>query len=215
MTKSWKTSQILMIFLLLWFVIPQGTQAQYMPVSNTYSFNSGTNGQVDLTTPGQPEHNNHNPENYQYDIVDGKALADNFQNFEWINIPGGKTPQQFTRSYMSGKRNQFGIQNHENYVQLYMKGESNQATATQQNGQGNLMNVQIYGSSNQGDYLQHGSNNYIDDQIGSEGNPVSGVHHEINQYGNGLGINNQGIQTIPLIINQWGSHMKLKISGSP
>jgi hypothetical protein len=101
--------------------------------------------------------------------------------------------------------------NNGNYVQILIHGNSNYVQSTQKQGVGNIMDLGIQGNSNNGTYLQQGSNNYIYDRI----NHSSGISHEINQQGNGLGIYNEGMQTIPLIINQKGQDMKLKINGPP
>jgi hypothetical protein len=97
--------------------------------------------------------------------------------------------------------------NNGNYVQVFINGNGNNVQSTQKEGSGNIMDLGIHGNSNEGTYLQQGSNNYIYDRI----NHSSGISHEINQNGNGLGIYNEGMQTIPMIINQKGQDMKLKI----
>lgn len=208
MTKSWKTYQILMIFLLLWFVMPgKSLQAQHMPLSGSSNnpFSNGNN--VTTTIPEQPDQNSYVLSNNEYNIVDGEELAGNFGYFKWIATN--------TQDYMEEKRGEYSVAENENFIRLYVDGSYNTANATQKQGEGNFMNVEIYGNSNEGKYLQVGSNNYIYDQIGTQENPKYGVSREINQYGSGLGIENTGNPTTDMIINQWGQDMKLQITESP
>lgn len=102
----------------------------------------------------------------------------------------------------------FTFQGTGNYIRLNMSGSGNDATALQQYGKGNVMDLNIEGEDNVGRYLQEGSHNYIIDGI--TGNDI---YREINQYGNQLGIYNQGMQSIPMIINQKGEGMKITITG--
>lgn len=212
MTKFWKTYQILMVFLLLWFVMPiasvqaQQEESYMMPVTTVFPFENGGNQGL-ASIPDPPAVNQVDVANHQFDIVDGEALAGDYGYFHWTATS--------TATYMAEKRTMYGLQEDENYIRLFTDGENNQFFANQENGHGNIMDVNIYGNANDAHYLQYGSDNFIYDQIGEMGSPVNGVYREINQYGSGLGIHNQGIPDLDMIINQWGNDMKLLITHSP
>lgn len=112
------------------------------------------------------------------------------------------------QALIDGKRAEYESQEHQNYLQIYMDGNDNNVTATQENGVGNIMDIGVDGNDNTGMYRQQGSRNYIYDRF--DGN---GIEHEINQYGNDLGIYNEGMQALPMKITQQGQGMKLKITG--
>ena len=97
-----------------------------------------------------------------------------------------------------------------NYIQLKMKGSGNEATAKQLSGRGNIMDIYIEGNDNAALYRQKGNNNIIMDEI--IGNHL---YREINQYGDEFWIYNEGMQSIPMIINQRGRGMKITITGPP
>ena len=208
MTKSWKTYQILMIFLLLWFIMPgKNLQAQHMPLSGNSNNPFSDENNVTTTIPEQPDQNIYNSSRNEFNIVDGQKLAEDFGYFQWIATN--------TQGYMQEKRGEYSVAENENFIRLYMEGIYNTVNATQKQGEGNFMYVDIYGNSNEGNYLQVGSDNFIYDQIGTQQNPQNGVYREINQYGKGLGIENTGNPTTHMIINQWGQDMKLQITESP
>lgn len=136
--------------------------------------------------------------------------ANNFdftnENNNAVNLPGNT---EWNADFINQKRSKFGISENENHIQLYINGNNNNSTAAQ-NGKGNIMDLGIDGDGNSGYYLQQGHENYISDRI--DGYNLS---HQIEQFGNGLGIYNEGMQNLPLIINQKGQGMKLKITGPP
>ncbi|MFP4449257.1 MAG: hypothetical protein ACLFPH_11030, partial [Bacteroidales bacterium] len=136
----------------------------------------------------------------------------NANNYDFYNENNAvNLPENIERSadFINQKRSEFGIAENENHIQLYINGNNNNSTA-EQNGKGNIMDLGIDGNNNSGDYLQQGHENYIFDRI--KGNDLS---HQIEQFGNGLGIYNEGMQELPLIINQKGQGMKMKITGQP
>ncbi|MBS3807685.1 MAG: hypothetical protein KGY60_09295 [Bacteroidales bacterium] len=94
----------------------------------------------------------------------------------------------------------------QNYIQLQINGDQNHFSAEQIQGRNNYMDLEIDGNANQGKYLQQGNSNFIHDRISGEG-----VTHEIQQLGNGLGIYNQGMSTLPMKIHQQGKGMQLLI----
>ena len=115
---------------------------------------------------------------------------------------------------MSQIRNELSVGEDENYIKLLMNGSNNGVEATQQ-GKGNIMELEINASNAQGNiYQQSGNYNYIADKISQ-----NGVHHEIYQFGDGLGVQtygeNGGMQTTPMIINQRGEGMQLHITQNP
>jgi hypothetical protein len=146
-----------------------------------------------------------------------EAFIDNYYE---PSVPGKfGLIDQSTQMYMQQKRNELLVQDNENYIQLLINGNYNSATVMQGQGKGNIMNLGFYGNSNTGVYFQQGKNNYIFDRIGRGGSPVYDVYHEIRQIGSGHAVENNGMQTIPLIINQKNRGtlpgMKIKINGSP
>jgi len=102
------------------------------------------------------------------------------------------------------------FQGSENYIQLQMEGSGNKATAIQLKGRGNAMDLAVKGHNNEALYWQEGNNNIIMDEI--IGN---NLYREINQYGDEFWIYNQGMQSVPMIINQRGQGMKITITGPP
>lgn len=107
---------------------------------------------------------------------------------------------------LKDKSKRFSAFPHQNSIQLYMQGTKNQVQAEQIQGINNYMDLGLAGTSNKGTYLQQGSNNYIFDRISGEG-----VTRDIQQIGDGLGIYNQGIPTLPMKIHQQGKGTKLLI----
>jgi hypothetical protein len=105
---------------------------------------------------------------------------------------------------------QFSDLDNSNYIHLFMTGQGNQAEVKQENGTGNAMDLGIMGHSNNAKYLQQGSNNYLYDRVNG-----NGITREVTQQGNELGVYNQGAQALPMIINQKGHGMKIKITGPP
>jgi len=197
--------RLLMIFLLLWFAVPvDGVYAQWMSVKNTPSLDkfletldNGVSGEAGT----------------QIVLYDETADAFN-QDFG----PGDEMPlylSSLTEADIAAKKEMLSVQENQNYIRLIMHGDNNTATATQEGGKGNVMDLGIYGNNNEGLYLQQGKDNYIFDRIGTQGSPVNGVHHEIKQFGEGHAIENRGMQTIPLIINQQGEGMRMQIKGRP
>lgn len=106
----------------------------------------------------------------------------------------------------SGRNKQVSSRSNQNDIQLQMNGNQNQVRAEQIQGKNNYMDLGVDGTSNQGRYLQEGSNNFIYDRISGEG-----VTREIQQFGNELGIYNQGLPTLPMKIQQRGKAMRLLI----
>jgi hypothetical protein len=118
-------------------------------------------------------------------------------------------PEKFRRADAQDEEyKKLSSEQNQNYIQLQMNGSNNKVDATQRQGNGNYMSLEVDGNANKGDYLQQGSNNIIYDRI--DGNNISRV---IEQKGNGLGIYNQGMQTIPMKIRQTGQGTKLLIEG--
>ncbi|MFP3861206.1 MAG: hypothetical protein ACLFUW_10320, partial [Bacteroidales bacterium] len=136
----------------------------------------------------------------------------NANNYDFDNENNAvNLPENIERSadFINQKRSEFEIAENENHIQLYINGNNNNSTAAQ-NGKGNIMDLGIDGDGNSGDYLQEGNENYIFDRIKD-----NNLNHQIEQFGNGLGIYNEGRQELPLIINQKGQGMKMKITGPP
>ena len=170
-----KTYYFLMIFLLIWFVVPtkqlfaqpnnselqQVIEQQILdnlPAGNAY----GLNG-INIELPGYLDESD-DLENRRRNLLDGKDG---------------------------------------NYVSLYMKGNHNNVTARQEEGKGNVMGILIDGDKNNLNYHQSGSNNYLLDavvgnnhqyEISQSGNAL-GLHLQgpqtipnmiINQKGHGM-----------------------------
>jgi len=136
MTKSWKTSQILMVFLLLACVLPfhqlmgQEGERQFEPPENNYEDELLMN-------------------------LETRNEAYNFSKDERTQI----IPESnYTKSPFSATRKQ-------NEVNLMMEGVNNNAEVTQQIGTSNYLNLKIEGKNNQATYQQEGNNNYIFDRI--------------------------------------------------
>jgi len=116
-------------------------------------------------------------------------------------------PEKARRADQLSERNkQVSSRPNQNYIQLQMNGNQNQLEAEQIQGRNNYMDLGIDGNANQGKYLQQGNNNFIHDRISGEG-----VTHEIQQFGNGLGIYNQGMPSLPMKIRQQGKGTQLLI----
>jgi len=185
-----------MVFLLVWLAVPvTGVQSQeFMPVNKTYHFEGqSSHPESDGNDNGQPV-----PAFNQYDL-------NNQDN-------GLELPPNFARSaeFIAQKRKERSGAQNRNYIRLFTKGQNNHVTATQEQGTNNIMDLGVRGYRNQGDYLQKGNENYIYDRIKG-----SDIPHTIHQEGNNLGIYNQGMQSLPLIIRQKGAGMKLRITGGP
>ena len=198
MRKKGKILGVSMFFLLLWLVMPidDSFSQKYMAVSKTFHFEQAA-------TKSSSNTNSH----------EGNISVPISNQYELNNLNNGtELPANFIRKaeFISDKRKQSTYQKAENYLQLSMDGMDNDVVATQKNGSNNIMNLGVAGNRNTGNYLQNGSKNYIYDRI--KGNEI---RHEISQKGNQLGIHNQGMQKLPLIIEQRGTGMKLLIKGGP
>lgn len=185
--------RLLMVFLLLWFGVHAGgvfAQNGYMSIE-----------EIEAET-GEKVYRPH-----WIKKMNGFTDAFNFTPL--------KTLPDLQRMSLTDPGNELAaVRVKENYLYLLMDGKHNNMQATQ-NGRDNIMDIGVYGNSNEGIYHQQGNLNYIFDRIGSPGNPVSGQQHEIYQQGKELGVMKRGIQTIPMIINQRGRGMKIQIQGSP
>ena len=197
-----RTYRILVIFLLLlWLVMPAVMYAQvkelstskYMPVIKTYHFDKQKINQLSIADVQVEDESNNVSEKNRY-VLDNKQ--------DHVEVP-----EHFEKSTAF---NELELQENENYLSLHINGDYNSVTATQENGTGNIMDLGIAGSHNTGDYYQHGELNYIYDRIEGDNK-----YHQIHQDGDNLGIYNQGMQNLPLIITQTGQNMKLKITGDP
>lgn len=207
------THPLLMIFLLLGFGMSMGElQAQeaegsMMPVTRTFAFGGKENHPHRDDAPYLAN----TAADHGFAVVQGGWAADHATGLENAGLFNMAVRQQ----QASAVTNMQTARNEGNAIRLYMEGPGNTATAVQSQGSGNIMNLGIYGSSNKGDYLQEGSNNYIFDRIGSEKNPVSGVSHKIRQYGSGLSIHKMGMGRMDMQIIQRGFQTQMIIRGSP
>jgi len=200
------TLEMVIFLFLLWFVMPaKELSAQknevpegMMPVTRTFTFKEAQVPSKEANKPG----------NKKYEPAVRGSFSEGSVGFS----PRKKALAQ---QYLSGQEKGFASQENGNRIRLYMKGTGNTARAEQRQGNGNIMNLGIYGEDNHGDYLQQGSNNYIFDRIGSRNNPASEVTHKIHQVGSNLGITTQGIQTMDMKIKQTGPGMQLHIRGAP
>gem|GEM_PF-1359079 len=183
----------LMIFLLLWFVVPITTmygQSGYMTIDEIEG-ESVTGWQAPyLATEGDPDY------------------PEGFDQNTFTTLPASRFELGLSES-MAKKRNKFSVTEEQNFIKLMMNGSNNKIAATQ-DGKNNIMNLGVVGNSNSATYKQFGSNNYIKDRIVGDNK-----HREVVQEGDKLGIYNQGMQTIPMIIKQRGQGMKIRITGSP
>jgi len=202
MTKFWSTYQILMIFLLLLFVMPF---SQTMAQDNT----SEAKNQSQLLEERLMMNLNENQQNP-------------FENRDNNSI---RVPNRFKRtaSQQLGEGQNMAFDEQGNYVHLDIDGNDNAVEAIQ-NGSQNRIDVGIYANQVEAFYMQQGNRNVIQDEIRANGKAVNITQgasaqmngmREIYQYGNNLGILNQGMQTTPMIINQRGTGMKIKITESP
>ncbi|MFO8234591.1 MAG: hypothetical protein R6U04_04190 [Bacteroidales bacterium] len=178
----------LMIFLLTFLVL--------LPQMEAYSQNIKSKKEVQQ-----------HEEQLMMQLDDNKGYEFNNEGDNTIDVPNNF---EWSRSFIEQERNKFGLNDNENYIQLYINGNNNISTAEQSNGKGNIIDLGIDGNGNSGYYRQQGHENYIYDRI--DGYNLS---HTIEQYGNGLGIYNEGMQNLPLTINQKGEGVKMKITNSP
>jgi len=187
-----------MIFLLLWFVVPITSmygQSGYMTIDEIEGESVAGWQAPYLATEGDPDY------------------PEGFDQNTFTTLPASRFELSLTES-MTERRNKFSLSENQNFTRLLMNGNNNNVESTQQ-GVGHIMDLALYGDSNVGKYHQEGKNNYIFDRIGNQTEAATNVRHEISQYGEGLGIENRGIQTTPMIIKQRGNGMKLKITGPP
>ena len=188
-----KTYRILVIFLLLGFVMPVGSllaQSGYMSIEEIEkgSDESTSNGAPYLVEKGNPV-----------------SVPDN----DYQSPPNGLINNPPFDVNLAQKRNVFTSESG-NYINLTMNGIDN-SIETMQHGKKNIMELEIDADHSTGNvYHQIGNNNYIADKISEDG-----VHHEYYQEGNNLAVQNRGMQTIPMVTNQRGYGMQLRITSSP
>jgi hypothetical protein len=188
---------ILMIFLLFWFVMPAESvvaQDGYMTIEEIEEEGNGYIAKEG--TPGQ-----YYPENFTEN--DYTPLSNLSNSVYSLTLPT-----------MTEIRNELSVGEDENYINLLMNGNDNSVEATQQ-GKGNIMELEIYADDSRGNvYQQMGNSNFIADKISG-----NGVNHEIYQFGDHLGVQtygeNGGMQATPMIINQRGQGMQLHITQNP
>jgi len=96
-----------------------------------------------------------------------------------------------------------------NSSQIIVIGNNNN-TDLLQKGNKNIYNLELTGNRNTTKAWQLGSENYLEDIILSNNS-----FRETIQIGYGNAIYNEGIQSIPMSIQQKGVNMKVKISGRP
>mgnify|MGYP006273179119 FL=1 len=208
MKRFWNTPRILMVFLLLLFVLPDGMKAQENKISN--------NSQNDSKSAAETE----------------KSLLMNEvpeYSFDNSNEATGNLPEHFVMnteasSFIQDEKHKLATDGNGNYIELDMYGQNNQVDATQI-GSGNVMDLGVRGQNIDATYQQQGDDNYIYDRVAAEGevsiaefkgmNSGQSFQREIYQQGQNLGIYNQGQQATPMIIKQRGQGMKIKIEGSP
>ena len=207
------THGLLMIFLLLVFGMPTGelhaqedAQNNMMPVTQTFAFDDENHPNQDGTSS-----ETNRLTSAAFKMTQGEWTANHAGEFQ----DAGLTERAIIEQSFSGGSALQSTGNDGNAIRLYMEGTGNTASAEQSQGNGNIMNLGIYGNSNHGDYLQKGSNNYIFDRIGSEKNTVSGVSHKIHQYGSGLSIHKVGMRRMDMQIIQRGFQTQMIIRGSP
>ena len=187
MTKFWNTYQILMIFLLLSIVLP---------LNKLNAQESQDNKQVKL---------------YEEQVL--MNLDQSYDNpFANNNGNSAQLKNRFRRRAQNSNKDteEWAFDGTGNYINLKMTGKGNQAYATQKEGTGNFLDLEIHGKENVGQYLQEGNNNILVDKIAG-----NNIRREVYQDGNDLGLFNQGMQSTPMIINQRGSGMKIKITETP
>jgi len=181
MAKSWNTSRILMIFLLVSLVMPlKSIKAQ------------------------ETDNKSRQDETAYYE----EQLLMNLETSQAYDFDETYNNRDVPNAYQ--KTDPYTYLGAENTIKLQMDGSGNEATARQFDGRGNVMDIDIQGDDNVAFYRQAGNNNYIMDEI--IGN---NLYREINQNGDGFWIYNQGMQSIPMIINQQGQGMKIRITGPP
>lgn len=208
MKRFWNTPRILMVFLLLLFVLPNGIKAQDNKISNN-SQNDSKSAKIErsLLMNEVPE--------YSFDNSNGNEVT---------NLPDHFIMNQEASSFIQNEKQKLATDGNGNYIELDMYGQNNQVDATQI-GSGNVMDLGVRGQNIDATYQQLGDDNYIYDRVVAEGegsiaafngmNSGQGLQREIYQEGENLGIYNQGQQTTPMIIKQRGQGMKIKIEGSP
>jgi hypothetical protein len=201
-----KIVQILMVFLIAWLALPSDDlQAQWMHTKSTGDLEAFKE-QLSQQNEGDGTYVAFNLDQY----VPG------FKPFERTLFPGSYVLMNMnTEKSMEEKRNGLSVQENENYIQLLINGEQNTATAIQNQGKGNFMDLEIYGKDNHGVYFQLGNDNYIFDRIGTPTISQYEVYNEIIQFGTGNAVEKESLQTMPLIIRQRGEGMKLKIGDNP
>ena len=186
MKEIGKTYKLLMVFLPLLLVMPVHLDAQ----------ENNSKSQVQ-----------HYEEQLLRNLGENLSFHLNGEGRNSLNLP------DHVRSRTTGpgsESRQWAGDENQNGIYLFMAGSENEASAIQQNGTGNQMVLGITGHQNIAEYLQQGSNNYLFDRVSG-----NGIYREITQSGNELGIYNQGMQSIPMIINQRGQGMKINITGPP
>jgi hypothetical protein len=187
---------VLMIFLFSWFVMPlkvsgQKEQGGYMTIEEIEAESGGENSWKGPYLINEGEEASQPPDygekNYNAFPFYASALTVNLQD------------QRNELTGMGG-----------NYINLEMNGKYNNVETMQQ-GKKNIMKLDIDANYSKGNkYQQIGNKNYIADRVSG-----NGIHHEIYQEGDNLAVQNQGMQTIPMIINQRGQGMHIRITGSP
>ena len=184
MKEIGRTYKPLMVFLLLSLVLPVHLYAQ----------------ENNSKSPVQ-----HYEEQLLMNLGENLSFQLNGEGRNSLNLPDHVR----SRAMSSGSESrQWAGGENQNEIFLFMAGSENEVTATQQDGTGNHMVLGITGHQNIAEYQQQGSNNYLFDRV--TGN---GIYREISQSGNELGIYNEGMQSIPMIINQRGRGMKITITG--
>ncbi len=208
MTKFWNIPRILMVFLLLLFVLPDGIKAQENKISsNSKDDSKSAKIERSLLMNNVPEHS-----------------FDNRNNQQANNLPAHFIMNEEANAFIQNEKDKLAAEGNGNYIQLDMYGQNNQVDATQF-GSGNVMDLGVKGQNIDATYQQQGNDNYIYDRVVAQGeasiaafngmNSGQGLQRQIYQEGTNLGIYNQGQQATPMIIKQRGQGMKIKIQGSP
>jgi len=151
-----------------------------------------------------------------------ESQQDPFENRDNNSI---RVPNRFKRtaSQQLGEGQNMAFDEQGNYIRLDIDGNENTVEAIQ-NGSQNRIDVGIYANQVEAFYMQQGNRNVIQDEIHTNGkaaNITQGTAAQMNgmreiyQFGNDLGILNQGMQATPMIINQRGSGMKIQITEAP
>jgi len=127
-------------------------------------------------------------------------LYPELQNNNNLQTPNNNVKKSIVLISQTGK---------ENYSKIEATGFDNNSELIQQ-GNKNYYKLEITGNSNTTKATQVGNENYLEDLI--LGN---NIYHETIQVGHGNAIYNQGLQTTPMIIQQKGVNMKIKIKSIP